>query len=203
MTHDRDFHASFPLPDEKLDYLGHLVNDTPPGLAPNIWNSRDDELFNDLPAFFQEGPAYRKGQPRQFPVLQIPTEKVLLDLVKDYLKLLRDQGKYKVGITEAYFHKVLKRPGWPRTLRSPILFKNLRSGRASAGQGEHHFPADAEKCAGECRPGSRWMMPYRRRSKRFTMPRCPSSRPKPIFTAMTGGAPTRPGSIAPIPTTWA
>jgi diphosphate-dependent phosphofructokinase len=124
MTHDRDFHTSLPRLDEKLDYLGHLVNDTPPGLAPNIWNSRDDELFNDLPGFFQEGLLTERDSHGNFQFSQVPTEKVLLDLVKDYLKLLRDQGRYKVGIHKDYYAKVLKKAGLDPELYGRILFRN-------------------------------------------------------------------------------
>ena len=74
-THDSDFHASFPLLDQKLDYLRNLVRDAPRGLAPNIWNSRDDELFNDLPAFFQEGLLTERDSHGNFQFSQVPTEK--------------------------------------------------------------------------------------------------------------------------------
>ncbi|RJQ70747.1 MAG: phosphofructokinase [Desulfobacteraceae bacterium] len=124
-THDKDFHTSFPRLDEKLDYLGHLVNDTPPGLAPNIWNSRDDELFNDLPAFFQEGLLTERDSHGNFQFSQVPTEKVLLDLVKDYLKILRDQGRYKVGIQKDWYAKVLKKAGLAPEHYGPILFRNF------------------------------------------------------------------------------
>ena len=123
-THDRDFHTNFPRLDDKLDYLGHLVNDTPPGLAPNIWNFRDDELFNDLPGFFQEGLLTERDSHGNFQFSQVPTEKVLLDLVTDYLKILRDQGRYKVGIHKDYFAKMLKKAGLDPALYGPILFRN-------------------------------------------------------------------------------
>ena len=123
-THDSDFHASFPLLDQKLDYLRNLVRDAPRGLAPNIWNSRDDELFNDLPAFFQEGLLTERDSHGNFQFSQVPTEKVLLELVKDYLKILRDQGKYKIGIEAGYYEKTLKRAGLEPGYYGPILFEN-------------------------------------------------------------------------------
>jgi len=123
-THDSDFHTSFPLLDQKLDYLRHLVRDTPTGLASNIWNARDDELFNDLPAFFQEGLLTERDSHGNFQFSQVPTEKVLLDLVKDYLKILRDQGRYKIGIEKAYYKKILHKSGLDPDYFGPVLFKN-------------------------------------------------------------------------------
>lgn len=123
-THDRDFHATFPRLNEKLDYLRHLVNETIPGLAPNIWNSRDDELFNDLPTFFQEGLLTERDSHGNFQFSQVPTEKVLLELVKDYLKVLRDQGKYKIGIKKDYYAKIMSKAGLAPEYYGPIIFRN-------------------------------------------------------------------------------
>ncbi len=123
-THDKDFHTSLPLLSQKLDYLGHLVRDTPIGLAPNVWNARDDELFNDLPEFFQEGLLTERDNHGNFQFSQVPTEKVLLDLVKDYLKILRDQGKYKIGIHADYYAKILKKAGLQPEYYGPILFRD-------------------------------------------------------------------------------
>lgn len=123
-THDRDFHTRFSLLSDKLDYLRHLVRDTPKGLAPNIWNTRDDELFNDLPDFFQEGLLTERDSHGNFQFSQIPTEKLLLDLVKDYLQILRDQGKYKIGIKKDYYEKILKKADLDPEFYGPILFSN-------------------------------------------------------------------------------
>ncbi len=123
-THDKDFHTSLPLLSQKLDYLGHLVRDTPIGLSPNIWNARDDELFNDLPEFFQEGLLTERDSHGNFQFSQVPTEKVLLDLVKDYLRILRDQGKYKIGVHVDYYSKILKKAGLKPEYYGPILFRN-------------------------------------------------------------------------------
>jgi len=124
-THDKDFHTSFPRLNEKTDYIGHLVNDTPPGLAPNIWNARDDQLFNDLPDFFQEGLLTERDSHGNFQFSQVSTEKVLLDLVTDYLKILRDQGRYKIGIAKAYFAKICNKSGLSPDFYGPILFRNF------------------------------------------------------------------------------
>ncbi len=123
-THDRDFHTRFHFLDDKLEYLRRLVRDKPKGLAPNVWNARDDELFNDLPAFFQEGLLTERDSHGNFQFSQVPTEKVLLDLVKDYLAILRDQGKYKIGINSTYFAKTLKKAGLDADYYGPILFNN-------------------------------------------------------------------------------
>jgi len=128
-THDRDFHTSFPLLEQKLDYLRNLVRDAPPGLAPNIWNARDDELFNDLPAFFQDGLLTERDSHGNFQFSQVPTEKVLLELVKDYLKILRDQGKYKIGIENGYYVKTMKKAGLEPDFYGPMLFKNYGTDR--------------------------------------------------------------------------
>jgi diphosphate-dependent phosphofructokinase len=122
--HDNDFHASFVRLEDKLDYLRRLVRDTPAELAPNLWNARDDELFNDLPAFFQEGLLTERDGHGNFQFSQVPTEKVLLGLVTDYLDILRDQGRYKIGIKQAYFVKVLKKNGLDPEYYGKILFKN-------------------------------------------------------------------------------
>ena len=123
-THDRDFHTSFPYLESKLDYLRRLVRDTPKGLAANIWNPRDEELFNDLPAFFQEGLLTERDSHGNFQFSQVSTEKVLLDMVKDYLAILRDQGIYRIGINPAYFVKTLQKAGLDSDFYGPLLFKN-------------------------------------------------------------------------------
>lgn len=124
-THDKDFHTSLPVLEQKLDYMRHLVRDVLPGLAPNIWNTRDDDLFNDLPTFFQEGLLTERDSHGNFQFSQVPTEKVLLNLVKDYLKVLREQGKYVMGISQRYFIKTLKLSGLDPEYYGPILFRNF------------------------------------------------------------------------------
>jgi pyrophosphate--fructose-6-phosphate 1-phosphotransferase len=125
--HDLDFHSGFPNLEAKLDYLRRLVRDMPQGLAPNVWNARDDELFNDLPAFFQEGLLTERDSHGNFQFSQVQTEKVLLDLVKDYLVILRDQGKYKIGIDKAYYTKTLQKAGLDAAYYGPLLFSNYQN----------------------------------------------------------------------------
>lgn len=124
--HDRDFHTSFPLLEDKLDYLRRLFRDMPQGLAPNVWNARDDELFNDLPSFFQEGLLTERDSHGNFQFSQVQTEKVLLDLVKEYLDILRDKGKYKMGINRAYYIKILQQAGLDADYYGDILFKDYK-----------------------------------------------------------------------------
>jgi pyrophosphate--fructose-6-phosphate 1-phosphotransferase len=123
-NHDVDFHTSFPFLEGKLDYLRRVLRDTPKGLAPNVWNARDDELFNDLPAFFQEGLLTERDSHGNFQFSQVPTEKVLLNLVEDYLAILRDDGKYKIGVRCDYYTKILKQAGLDPESYGPILFNN-------------------------------------------------------------------------------
>jgi pyrophosphate--fructose-6-phosphate 1-phosphotransferase len=123
-NHDVDFHTSFPILEGKLDYLRRILRDTPKGLAPNVWNARDDELFNDLPAFFQEGLLTERDSHGNFQFSQVPTEKVLLNLVREYLAVLRDDGRYKIGVRHDYYTKTLKRAGLDPDYYGPILFTN-------------------------------------------------------------------------------
>jgi diphosphate-dependent phosphofructokinase len=123
--HDRDFHTRFPYLEDKLDYLRRMVRDTPKGMAANLWNSRDDELFNDLPNFFQEGLLTERDSHGNFQFSQVPTEKVILDMVNEYLAILRDQGKYKIGISPDYFFKTLHKSGLDAEYYGPLIFKNF------------------------------------------------------------------------------
>ena len=75
--------------------------------AFSIWNTRDDDLFNDIPEFFQEGLLMERDSHGNFPFSQVETEKVLIGLVKDYLDTLIEKGVYKVGIHKTYYEKVL------------------------------------------------------------------------------------------------
>ncbi len=123
-THDQDFHTAFARLEAKLDYLRRLVHDKPAGLAPNIWNYRDDELFNALPSFFQEGLLTERDSHGNFQFSQVPTEKVLLGLVKEYLAILKEQGRYKLGIRRQYYQKTLRKAGLDPDLYGPAIFRN-------------------------------------------------------------------------------
>lgn len=121
--HDFDFHTSFPRLEDKLEYLRRLFRDMPKGLAPNVWNARDDDLFNDLPPFFQEGLLTERDSHGNFQFSQVQTEKVLLGLVKEYLDILRDQGKYKIGVNWDYFVKTMNKAGLDPNYYCDILFQ--------------------------------------------------------------------------------
>ncbi|MFO7714022.1 6-phosphofructokinase [Desulfosarcina sp.] len=122
--HDRDFHTALPTLDDKLEYLRRLVRGIRSDLSYNVWNARDDELFNDIPAFFQEGLLTERDSHGNFQFSQVKTEKVLLDLVKDYLGILKEKGHYKIGIQNAQFVKTMQKGGLDPELYGPILFEN-------------------------------------------------------------------------------
>jgi len=123
-THDRDFHSTFPALEQKLEYLRRLEQRSRDDGAFTLWNSRDDDLFNDIPGFFQEGLLMERDSHGNFPFSQVDTEKVLLGLVRDYLNILKEQGRYKVGIPGAYFRKTLKAADLDPELYGPALFEN-------------------------------------------------------------------------------
>ena len=124
--HDRDFHTAFGTLESKLEYLRRLVRGIRKDVSYHVWNARDDELFNDIPGFFQEGLLTERDSHGNFQFSQVKTEKVLLDLVKDYLGILKEKGRYKIGIEEAQFAKTLQKGGLDPELYGPILFENWK-----------------------------------------------------------------------------
>ncbi len=123
-THDTNFHADFPALENKLEYLRRLARFEKEGASFSIWNTRDDELFNDIPEFFQEGLLMERDSHGNFQFSQVETEKVLMGLVKDYLNILKEQGVYKIGIEKSYYRKTLEKGGLGPDYFGPILFKN-------------------------------------------------------------------------------
>ena len=123
-THDQDFHSSFPRLDDKLEYLRRLAQRSRDDMSFKLWNTRDDDLFNDIPAFFQKGLLMERDSHGNFPFSQVETEKVLLGLVQDYLNILKEEGTYKVGIQKDYFSKTLKTEGLDPDRYGPAFFKN-------------------------------------------------------------------------------
>ncbi len=123
-THDADFHTDFPALDDKLEYLRRLAKLSREDASFTIWNTRDDDLFNDIPAFFQEGLLMERDSHGNFQFSQVETEKVLLGLVKDYLDILQENGTYKIGIERSYYRKTLEKGGLDPDYFGPILFKN-------------------------------------------------------------------------------
>ncbi len=106
--HDNDFHRSFPALNDKLEHLRRLAR----GLGDRdnfpIWNLRDDDLFNQLPLFFQEGLLIERDTHGNFQFSQIKTEKIIMDMVKEYLSILKEQGKYKIGIERSYYKTIME-----------------------------------------------------------------------------------------------
>ncbi len=123
-THDADFHSDFPLLEDKLQYLRRLARLSREEGSFSIWNTRDDDLFNDIPEFFQEGLLIERDSHGNFPFSQVETDKVLMGLVKDYLNILKEKGVYKIGIERGYYRKTLEKGGLDPDYFGPILFKN-------------------------------------------------------------------------------
>jgi len=126
-THDRDFHSSFLRLEDKLDYLRRLAQRSREDASFKLWNTRDDDLFNDIPSFFQEGLLMERDSHGNFPFSQVETEKVLLGLVKDYLNILKEEGAYKIGIHRDYYRKTFEKAGLDSNRYGRALFKNYGS----------------------------------------------------------------------------
>ncbi len=122
--HDLDFHRSFPGLNEKLDYLRRISQGMiDKGKFP-IWNMRDDELFTQLPAFFKEGLLVERDFHGNFQFSQVKTEKIVMDMVKEYLDVLKEQGVYKVGINREDYSTFMTSARMDPELYAPALFKN-------------------------------------------------------------------------------
>ena len=129
-TRDREFHSAFPLLEGKLEYLHRLAQRSRDDASYKLWNTRDEDLFNDLPEFFQEGLLTERDSHGNFQFSQIQTEKVLMGLVHDYLNILKEKGAYKLGIQRDYFRKTLANEGLDPERFGPAIFENY-------GKGEH------------------------------------------------------------------
>ncbi|MCP4694785.1 MAG: phosphofructokinase, partial [Desulfobacterales bacterium] len=127
-THDNTFHADFPRLANKIEYLHRLSRHLVKGRTVTPWSQRDYELFNDIPDFFQEGLLAERDSHGNFQFSQVQTEKVLMELVKDYLEILRERGEYKIGISADYFRKTLEREGLEPDIYGPVLFDNYHGG---------------------------------------------------------------------------
>jgi pyrophosphate--fructose-6-phosphate 1-phosphotransferase len=123
-THDRDFHSAFPLLETKLEYLHRLAQRSREDSSFKLWNTRDEDLFNDLPEFFQEGLLTERDSHGNFQFSQIHTERVLMGLVHDYLNILKEKGVYKLGISARYFQKTLEKAGLDPDRIGPAMFGN-------------------------------------------------------------------------------
>jgi len=123
-THDTDFHTDFPLLEDKLEYLRRLASRSREEDSLTIWNFRDNDLFNDIPDFFQEGLLMERDSHGNFQFSQVETDKIVMGMVKDYLNILKENGSYKIGIERSYYQKVLKKEGLDPDFFGPVLFKN-------------------------------------------------------------------------------
>ena len=128
LKHDVDFHSTFLLLEEKQDYLRRLARRSREETTFHIWNGRDDDFFNDMPEFFQEGLLSERDSHGNFQFSQVETEKVVMNLVADYLNILKDSGIYKVGIKRDYFTTLLIRDGFNPDSYGHTLFKNYDKG---------------------------------------------------------------------------
>ncbi|MCF8110466.1 MAG: 6-phosphofructokinase [Desulfobacteraceae bacterium] len=126
-THDTDFHSNFPTLDEKLDYLRRMARMARENHTFSVWNTRDDDLFNVLPPFFQEGLLTERDSHGNFQFSQVETDKVIMGLVKDYLKILEERGTYKVGIERKWYLRTMENSGLDPEIYGPALFKNFNS----------------------------------------------------------------------------
>jgi pyrophosphate--fructose-6-phosphate 1-phosphotransferase len=127
-THDTDFHSDFLLLEDKLEYLRRLARRAREDKAFSVWNTRDDDLFNDLPVFFQEGLLLERDSHGNFQFSQVETDKVIMGLVKDYLDIQKEQGIYKIGIERPYYRKIMTAAGLDPDYYGPLLFKNYEEG---------------------------------------------------------------------------
>ena len=122
------FHVQFATLAEKLEYLRKQARRSREDQAFTVWNTRDDDLFNVLPEFFQEGLLTERDAHGNFQFSQVETDKVLMGLVHDYLQMLAEEGRYKVGIPRAYFLQTLTSAGLDPDFYGPVLFRNYDAG---------------------------------------------------------------------------
>ncbi len=122
--HDSDFHSSFPALTDKLDYLRRLTRGMKSEKDIALWNLRDDDLFNQLPLFFQEGLLIERDTHGNFQFSLVKTEKIIIDMVKEYLDMLIEKGEYKVGIDQDYFRYTMEQSGLNPEKIGKILFRN-------------------------------------------------------------------------------
>lgn len=127
-VHDKSFHQRFVLLEDKLDYLRRLARSLHQEGKISVWNLRDDEVFNDIPDFFQEGLLTERDAHGNFQFSLVETDKVLMGLVTDYLDILKEKGEYKLGIDRQYFTRLLTRDGMDPERYGPVIFKNYPEG---------------------------------------------------------------------------
>ncbi|MBU8848781.1 MAG: 6-phosphofructokinase [Desulfobacterales bacterium] len=122
--HDIDFHTSFLALDAKLEYLRRLARGMGDTDKFSIWNLRDDDLFDQLPSFFQDGLLMERDTHGNFQFSQVKTEEIIMDMVKEYLSILKDQGKYKIGIERSYYESIMKNANIIPDKFAKVIFQN-------------------------------------------------------------------------------
>lgn len=127
-THDVDFHSTFPTLEEKRDYLRGMARMGRENKVFSIWNTRDDDLFNVLPEFFQEGLLTERDSHGNFQFSQMETDRVVMGLVKDYLKILTERGVYKNGIKAGWYRKTMENGRLDPDRFGAALFRNYKKG---------------------------------------------------------------------------
>ena len=122
--HDTDFHSDFPLLRDKLEYQRRLARRSREDKSFTIWNTRDDDLFDDIPEFFQKGLLTERDSHGNFQFSLVETDKVVMELVTDYLNILNEKGVYKIGIEKTYYKDTLNKAGIDPDFFGPLMFKN-------------------------------------------------------------------------------
>ncbi|WP_022668488.1 6-phosphofructokinase [Desulfospira joergensenii] len=122
--HDISFHLVFPGLKDKLEYLRHISQGMVDNTPFPIWNLRDDELFNQLPSFFQEGLLVERDLHGNFQFSQVKTEKIIMDMVKEYLGVLKEQGRYKIGIDREEYKTLMDTGNLDLQSHAKALFKD-------------------------------------------------------------------------------
>ena len=133
-THDSDFHTAYPVLEDKLEFLRRLARRSEEEGGIAVWNRRDDDLFNDIPEFFQEGLLMERDSHGNFQFSQVETDKVVMGLVKDYLDILKEEGDYKVGIHQDVYRKSMARGGLDPDLLWQGDFQELPGRSVSDGE---------------------------------------------------------------------
>ena len=122
--HDKDFHSSFNSLNDKLEYLRRLTRGMTDQYKFPIWNLRDDDLFSQLPSFFKQGLLVERDTHGNFQFSQVKTEKIIMDMVKEYLDILKEQGRYKVGIAKSYYKSVMEDAELNADKFAQVIFNN-------------------------------------------------------------------------------
>ena len=122
--HDTDFHSDFPLLRDKLEYLRRLARRSREDKSFTIWNTRDDDLFDDIPEFFQKGLLTERDSHGNFQFSLVETDKVVMELVTDYLNILNEKGVYKIGLKKTYYKDTLNKAGIDPDFFGPVMFQN-------------------------------------------------------------------------------